>query len=187
MSMRSSIPKMLSQSRDVLTSPSAATFERYEKDGTLIDALIYIALAAVVTGIFGFTAGPGGFIRNLIATLIGFLVFTYIVHWLGTRRGGTGTLDEVAYSFALFWAPLSVIFGLLTFLLVISIVGVFLVPLVAIAALILNIYFAYLAVQSSLNLSPGGPTWTVLILAALVSFLINFLVALLFGSGGGTV
>lgn len=124
MASRASIPQMLTQSRHVMTSPSVATFELYERKGTL---------------------------------------------------------DEVAYSLALFWAPLSVLFSLASVVLVITIVGVFLLPLVGIAALVLNVYFAYLATESSLNLEPGGKTWSVLLLAALGSFLVSFLVALIIG------
>lgn len=175
MSSSSSVPEMISQSRAVLTRPSIATFERFEKRGTLTDALLYVALAAAVSGVFGLADGLGGFVRNILATLIGFLVFTYVVYWFGKQRGGTGTLDEVAYTFALFWVPISVLAGIVTFVLTITIIGLLLVPIVAIAALALNIYFAHLAVQSSMNLDPGGNTWGVLLLAALVAFLVNLL------------
>lgn len=173
----SSIPQMFSQSRDVLASRSVAAFERHEKSGTLRDALIYMAIAAAITGLFGLAQGLAGFATNILVTLFGFLVFTYLVHYLGTRRGGTGTLDEVAYSFALFWAPLSVAFSLLSLLMILSIVGVLLLPLIAIGALVLNVYFAYLATQASMNLQPGGQTWAVLGLAAVGAFLVNLIVA----------
>lgn len=177
----SSISQMLTQSRDVLLNPSVATFEKYEKLGTVRDAIVYIALASVIGGLFGLTEGIGGFLRNVIATILGFLVFTYLVHWLGSRRGGTGSLDEVAYSFALFWAPLSVLISLVTLVLVLTLIGVFLIPLVALAGLALNVYYAYLATQASLNLQAGGSTWSVLLLAALGSFAVNFLLAAILG------
>src|SRR6056297_2304096 len=154
-----SITDMIAQSRDILASRSVAAFERHEKSGTLRDAVAYVALAGAITGLFGLSEGIGGFIGNIVFTILGFLIFTYIVHWLGSRRGGTGTLDEVAYSFALFWAPLSVLISVIT--------------LVAIAGIALNVYFAYLATQASMNLSPGGQTWGVLLLAALASFVLN--------------
>ena len=171
-----SISDMLSQSRTVITSPSVATFERFEDKGTLANALVYIGIAAAITGVFGLVDGFGGFLENVLTTLLGFLIFTYLVHWIGQRRGGSGSLDEVAYSFALFWAPLSVLFGILTFVLLITVVGILLIPLVGIAALVLNVYFGYLAVQSSMNLQGGGPTWTVLLLAALGSFVLNMII-----------
>lgn len=181
MAASASISDMMRQSRTVLTSPSVATFERFEREGSLRDALIYVGLAAVLTGVFGLSGGLGGFVRNIVSTILGFLVFTYLVHWLGQRRGGTGTLDEVAYSFALFWAPLSVLFSLVTLVLVVTLVGILLVPLVALAALVVEVYFAYIATQSSMNLPPGGSTWGVLILAALGSFVLNLIVAAILG------
>lgn len=181
MTANSSIPEMLRQSRAILTSPSVANFERFEGRGNLADALIYVTVAAAITGVFGLAEGIGGFLRNILGALLGFLIFTYLVHWIGTRRGGTGTVDEVAYSFALFWAPLSVLFGVAAFLLAITIIGIVLIPLVLLAAFVINIFFAYLAVQSSLNLEGGGPTWTVLILAAVASLVLNLIVGALLG------
>ncbi len=177
MTMSSSIADMLAQSQEVLTKPSVATFERFEDRGTLADALIYVAVAAAITGVFGLTGGIGGFVGNILVTLLGFFAFTFLVYWLGRQRGGTGTLNQVAYSFALFWAPLSVLFGVLSFVLLITIIGILALPLVAIAALVANVYFAYLAVQSSLNLQGGGTVWVVLLLAAIGTFAGNMLVA----------
>jgi hypothetical protein len=179
MAARISISDMIAQSRDVLASRSVAAFERHETSGTLRDAVAYVALAGAITGLFGLSEGIGGFIANIVFTILGFLVFTYIVHWLGSRRGGTGTLDEVAYSFALFWAPLSVLISVVTLVLILTLVGVLLIPLVAIAGIALNVYFAYLATQASMNLAPGGPTWGVLLLAALASFALNALIGAL--------
>ena len=181
MTANSSIPEMLRQSRTILTSPSVATFERFEGRGNLADALIYVTIAAAITGVFGLTEGVGGFLRNIIGALLGFLIFAYLVHWIGSRRGGSGSLDEVAYSFALFWAPLSVLVGVVSFILAITVVGIILIPLVALAALVINVFFAYLAVQSSMNLEGGGPTWSVLIMAALASFVLNLIIAAILG------
>ena len=179
-----SISEMIQQSRTVLGNPSVATFERFEKRGTLRDALIYIAIAAAITGIFGLLEGLGGFLGNIASTLVGFSVFTYLVYWIGKQRGGTGTLDEVAYTFALFWAPLSVLFAIVSLILVVTVIGILALPLVALAAIAANIYFAYLAVQSSMNLRGGAATWTVLLLAGLGSLVVNIVVGAFFGGGG---
>lgn len=181
-----SVGTMISQSREVLTKPSVATFEKFEKSGGLQQALIYIGIAAAITGIFGIFGGIGAFISGILSTLIGFLVFTYLVFWIGKQQGGTGTLDEVAYTFALFWGPISVLAGVLSLLLTITVIGILLLPLVAIVALVAQIYFAYLAVQSSLNLPAGSKAWLVLILAAVGSFIASAIIGgvLLGGSSG---
>jgi hypothetical protein len=172
-----SIGTMIQQSRDVLSNRSVATFEKYEKDGTLSDALVYMAIAAAITGVFGLTGGVSGFIGGILSTLVGFFVFTYLVYFIGKQQGGTGTINEVAYSFALFWAPLSVIFGVLTLVLLITLIGILLVPIVGILALVIQIYFAYLAVQSSMNLSAGNKIWLILIVAAIGSFVASIVIA----------
>lgn len=179
--MTPAVSNMISQSREVLTQPSVQTFERFENKGTVREAVIYVAIAALITGVFNLTGGLSGFLSGIIATIIGFLVFTYLIFWIGKQQGGTGTYDQVAYSFALFWAPLSVIFAALTLLLVITIIGIILVPAVALAALAANVYFAYLAIQSSMNLPAGSKVWVVLIVAAVGSFLVNMVVGLTLG------
>jgi hypothetical protein len=173
---RTSIGTMLQQSREVLTRPSVATFERYEKQGGLPDALVYVALAAAISGVFALAGGLSGFLAQIASTLLGFFVFTYLVYYIGQSRGGTGTLDEVAYSFALFWAPLSVLAGVITLLLVITLIGVLLLPLLGAALIAANIYFAYLAVQASMNLEGSGKVWTTLLLAGLGALVFNLVV-----------
>ncbi len=162
-----SFNKMLSQSRQVLTKSNVASFEQYENDGGLKEALIYISIATVISGLFGLSNGISGLISNIITTLVGFAAFTYIVHFIGNQQGGTSTLDQVAYSFALFWAPLSVLFSAIVFLLFITIVGILFIPIVAIIALLANVYYAYLAAQSSLNLNEKSKIWITLIVASL--------------------
>jgi len=176
---------MISQSREVLTKPSVATFEKFEKSGGLKEALIYMGIAAAISGLFGLAGGITGFLNGIITTLVGFLVFTYLVFWIGKQQGGTGTLDEVAYTFALFWAPISVLSGVVTLILFITLVGIFLIPLLGIAVLVANIYFSYMAVQSSLNLEPGGKIWLILILAAVGSAIATGIIGSVLGIGGG--
>jgi hypothetical protein len=176
-SVTDTIMNMVSQSIQVVTKPSVATFEQYENKGTMRDALIYVAIAAVLTGLLGLTGGLGGFIRGVLVTLIGFFVFTYLVHWFGKQQGGTGTLDQVGYTFALFWAPLAVIFGAITLVLFITLIGIFLIPLAAIVAIVVNVYFAYLAVQASMNLKESGKIWLTMIVAFVGTLVVNIVLS----------
>jgi hypothetical protein len=180
---QASIGDMVNQSREILTKRDTATFETFENKGGVREALIYMAIAAAITGVFGLGEGLTGFLRGILGTLIGFFVFTYLVYFIGKQQGGTGTFDQVAYSFALFYAPLTVLFAALSLVLVITIVGIFLLPFVGIAAIIANIYFAYLAVQSSMNLTESGKVWITLILAGIGSFVVSLLLAGLFARG----
>jgi hypothetical protein len=89
----------------------------------------------------------------------------------------TGRCDRINICFALFYAPLTVLFAALTLVLVITLVGIFLLPFVGIAAIIANIYFAYLAVQSSMNITEGSKIWITLLLAGLGSFVVGLLLS----------
>jgi hypothetical protein len=164
---------MISQSREILTKRDVATFESYEDRGGLREALIYMAIAAGVSGLLGISGGLKGVITGVLSTLIGFLVFTYLIYFIGKQFGGTGTIDQVAYTFSLFYAPLSVLFAVLTLVLLITIIGIFLIPLVGIVAIIANVYFAYLAVQSSMNMHDNGKIWLTLILSGIGTWIVS--------------
>jgi Yip1 domain len=177
---QASISDMVNQSREVLTKRSVATFETFENRGGLQSALIYMGIAAALSGVIGLSGGLRGLLTGVIGTLVGFLVFTYLVYYIGKSQGGTGTLDQVAYTFSLFYAPLSVIFSVLSFVLVITLVGIFFLPFLGILAIIANIYFAYLAVQSSMNLRDTSKVWLTLILAGIGSWVIGALLTGIF-------
>jgi len=176
----SNLSIMFSQSIEVLKKPSIATFERFERGGTVMDAGIYVAVTAAIAGIFGLIGGVNGFIAGILGTLAGFFAFSYIVYYLGKQRGGTGTFDEVAYTFSLFWVPIWLAVAVLTFLLVITIIGIIFLPLLLLAAVAASVYFAYLATQSSMNLTPASGLWTILILAGIGSWLASVVVNAIF-------
>ncbi len=169
----STVQDMINSSVTVMTQPSVATFERFEKRGGMQQAVIYMGIAAVIAGLLGiFTGGLGGLIRGVLSTLLGFLVFTYLVHMIGQRQGGTGSLDEVAYSFALFSAPLQVIGAIVGVVALVPFLGWIVGLFVGLALLVAEVYFAYLAVQSSMNLPTKRQIWITLISAAVIQFLI---------------
>ncbi len=161
-SITDTLMNMVNQSIQVLSKPSVATFEQYENKGTLREAVIYVLAASIITGLLSLGSGLGGFLNGIIGTIIGFLVFTYLVHYVGKSQGGTGSLDNVAYTFALFWAPINVLVAVVSLILIITLIGIFLIPLLVIVALVINVYFAYLAVQSSMNLRESGKIWITL-------------------------
>ncbi|MER3444565.1 YIP1 family protein [Calidithermus chliarophilus] len=180
-SITETISTMFSQSLQVLTKPSVATFEQYEAKGSLREALIYVLLFAVIGALGSLGGGVTAFLNSIIGTVAGFLVFVYLVHTIGKSQGGTGSLDHVAYTFALFWGPLSVLLGIATLILIITLIGILLLPLLFLAFLAVNIYFGYLAVQSSMNLTESGKIWITLIGAAAGSFLVSIVIGAILG------
>ncbi len=180
MTQQVSIPEMVNQSRAIITSPSVATFERYERHGNLTNAAIYVAIAAVIVGILNiFSGGIGGLILGLVNSLLGFFVFTGLVYFVGQRLfNGTGNWDEVSYTFALFWAPLAVVGGLLGLLSAVPVLG-FLAGLAALIMLVVQAYFGYLAVQSSMNITDQGKAIGTLVLAVIGMFVFYTVIAII--------
>jgi Yip1 domain len=163
------LSEMIDQSIKVLSNPAVATFDAYENHGTMRDALIYVGLGALVSGALSFSGGLGAIIGGAISTLAAFFVFVYVVHTFGKSQGGTGTLDQVSYTFALFWMPLSIVSAVAIWILTITIIGIFLIPLLLLAILAANVYFAYTAVQSSMNLPRGSSAIVTLVVAAIAT------------------
>ncbi|NJM05481.1 YIP1 family protein [Candidatus Gracilibacteria bacterium] len=188
MQQRTSIPQMVAESRDVISNPSVSTFERYEHRGTIADSAIYIGIAALIAALLSFSLGPIGMIGSAISTVISFFIFTGLVYFIGRQMGGTGNFSEVAYTFSLFSAPLYVIGGLIALLMllfawvpilnvIVGLIGV----IVALGILVVQIYFGYLAVQSSMNISDTGRAIITLVLAAIGSLIVRVLVGGIFG------
>lgn len=175
-----SLTEMVQSSMVVMRQPSVATFERYERRGTLQQALIYVALAALLAGLFGILDDAGGALRSIIGVIVNFLVFTFATFRIGQSQGGTGTLDEVAYTFSLFIAPLQVIGAVIGTVLAITGIGLILVPIVALVLLVAQVYYAYIAVQSSMNLTTPRAAWITLGTAFLFSFIASIILNSIF-------
>lgn len=178
--------EMLDQSRDIMLNPSVATFERHEQRGTLTNAAIYVGVAALISALIGaISGGPAGFLTSLLSSLAQFFVFTGMVYFLGKSMfGGTGNWDEVAYTFSLFTAPLILLGALVSLIIVlfswipvlnllVGLAGL----VVALLMLAVQIYYAYLAVQSSMNIRTGSQAAITLVLAFLATFLVSLVLS----------
>jgi hypothetical protein len=151
-----SISEMLNQSTTVLTKPSVATFEQFERRGGTREAIVYIGVAAAVAGVaglvFGLLGGVGGAVAGLLGgllrPLLSYFVFAYVLYWVGKQQGGTGTQDEVFYTCALYTAPLLAVTGVVG---AIPLIGCLFAPVSLVLGLY-QIYLGYLAARSSMNL-----------------------------------
>lgn len=169
---QATISDMFPQSVAVLSKPSVATFEQFEKRGGTTEAAIYVVVGAIIAGVLGLLkGGVGGLLAGLLGTLISFGVFTALVYVVGKNLfKGTGTYPEVAYTFALFYVPISVVSSVIG---IIPILG----ALVAFILGLVNIYFGYLAVQSSMNLRDSTSAIVTLVLSYIGSAVIGGIVA----------
>lgn len=178
-SPQSTVREMFPQSVAVITQPSVATFERFERRGTVREAYIYVALAALVSagiagffGIFHADVNPlAQFVSRFVVVMLGFAVFTGLVYAIG--RGlfkGTGTYSEVAYTFALFFVPISIIGAVLVII-------PLLLWIIQLVVALLFTYFGYLAVQSSMNIREQIGAAVTLALSGLGLWIVNGAVA----------
>ncbi|WP_104991171.1 YIP1 family protein [Deinococcus sp. NW-56] len=171
---------MFAQSAAVLARPSPTTFEHFERRGGVRQAFLYVGLAALASAMIaalfapfhGDVTVPGQFFSRLLLIPLQFGIFTGAVYLLGRRLfGGTGRYEEVAYTFSLFYVPLSLLGTLLG---IIPILG-WLVSLLVTLALVV---FGYLAVQSSMNLRDPVQAGATLLLSALLNgLLVSLLLA----------
>lgn len=160
---------MFGQSVAVLSRPSPATFERFERRGGVNQALIYVMLAAAVSAVIAafFAAFHsdvtvlGQLLTRLLIIPLQFGVFTGAVYLIG--RGlfrGTGTYPEVAYTFALFFVPLTILGSLIG---IIPLLGWLVSALIS----LVMVFFGFMAVQSSMNLRDPVSAGVTLVLSGL--------------------
>lgn len=169
-----SVTQMIPQSLAVLSRPSPATFELFERRGGVQQAFWYVLLAALVSGVIAGVFAPlhdssviGQFLSRLLLIPLQFGVFTGAVYLLG--RGlfrGTGSYQEVAYTFALFFVPLSILGTLLG---IIPVLGWLAGILIALAMVV----FGFLAVQSSMNLREQLSAGVTLVLSGVAYWVIG--------------
>jgi uncharacterized membrane protein YsdA (DUF1294 family) len=178
---------MINSSIVVLTKPSVATFEQYERRGTTRDGLIYVGVAAVLAGIVGFvfnlllygvSPAIGGLLNALLGTLVAFSVFAFVLYFVGKQQGGTGTQDEVFYTCALYTAPLLAVTGVLS---AIPVLGCLLAPVTLVLGLY-QLYLGYLASRSSMNLDQ-----TKAIIAVIAALVAEIIVAAIVGGVIGSI
>ncbi|UBV43362.1 YIP1 family protein [Deinococcus taeanensis] len=181
---QSSVQDMFAQSVAVLSRPSPATFERFERRGTITSALTYVMIAAVVSAVIAALFALlhpdvtffGQLFTRLILVPVGFLVFTGAVYLIGRSLfRGTGTYPEVAYSFALFYVPLSIVSTLIG---VIPVLGWLVMFIISLAM----VYFGFMAVQSSMNLRDQTQAVITLILAWIAQLVVAGVIGALFAS-----
>lgn len=188
----------------VITKPSVSTFEEHEQNNlgwaviyyaiaAVLNAIINVATFPLqqaayqqqleqleAQGLplegFAFTQPSliGAISTGLIGTLLGLFIYIGIVYLLGRAFGGTGAFGELAYDFALFGAPISVVALLLNYV-------PFIGWIAGLALGIYNIYLTYLAIQAGMNL-PGNKALYVMLIMIGIVFLFACVLGLIFGA-----
>ncbi|HHO55076.1 MAG TPA: hypothetical protein ENK21_01710 [Trueperaceae bacterium] len=185
------IKSMISQSKQILLSPSIEKFEEFENSGGVLAALLYVAIANIIASIISFTfinirlgisitdmiselsdifTIATSFVIPLIQLTVGALVLFVIAKFQNT----SGSFKQIAYSLSLFWAPLTVIFSIVesvTLLLTLRtglLNGLVSLNIVGLLELIPYFYFSFLAYEASLNKNGRSIVWLSLIIAGFI-------------------
>jgi hypothetical protein len=175
---------MINSSIVVLSKPSIATFEMFERRGETRDALAYITAAAIFCGAVAFLIGLItsvetaiiGLISSILLLQVNFLVGAYTLFFFGRAQGGVGTRDEVFYSCALYSAPTLAI-GFVIGSIPIQQLSCVIVPATFMLS-IYQIYMGYLALRSSMILDPPKAIIGVIV-TVLAQIGINFLMSVI--------
>jgi hypothetical protein len=172
--------RLLAESRDVLAHPQPRVFYQYAARSSAEDALTYTAVAAFLIALGSMLLFGGGsaigLVMGVINELFKFYLFAGAIHFIGTQRGGRGSFDEVAYTFALFYVPIRVIVAVLTWLLVLLPLGgqLSLLPLaISLAGILVQAYYAHVAVKGVMGLREGREAWVAVGVGLLILLVVN--------------
>jgi hypothetical protein len=178
--------QMIDDSRQILLRPTLATFRRYGRGGDAIAAAKYVGASAALGALIGYllalalTGRVGNFAVDLVnlaggllSSLLSFFFFVFLVQLIGQWRGGLGEFDSLSYSFALFYAPISLLVLLLTYTLPALFPGLWLTRYLGLIALVAYAFYAWQAIRAGHGLRNNQDTAITLGGAVLAVILIN--------------
>ncbi len=146
-----------------------ATYEEVEHDrGATGQAFVVVVLAAICAGIGGLGHGSSGFISGLIGAILGWLSWSAITMFVGTRLfGGTADWGELLRTLGFAQTP-----GVLAILGIVPLLGGLVTFVVWIWLLVAGI----IAIRQALDIDTGKA-----ILTAVVGWLAMVVIDIIFG------
>ena len=164
-----------------------AFYNEVEADTSLTnEALLVVLIGAVASGAGGLISGLfGGFgaalttmIVNLLMVIVGYFVWVYVTHFVGTRFfGGTGDVGELRRTLGYAMAPQ--VLNILNF---IPCVGGF----IGLAVWIWTLAAGFIAVREGMDLDNGKALITVVV-GWLIIVVIGAILGMIFGLGAFTI
>jgi len=147
-------------------------------------ALTVVIISSVAAGIGGAIGGAiagrpsaiiGGLIGGIVAALLGWLVWSYVMYFVGTRMfGGTATYGELLRTTGFATSP-----GVLRILSFIPVVG----GLISLVVAIWMIVTGFVAVREALDISTGSTIATIIV-GIIAEFIVILVVGLILGAFG---
>ncbi|MCU0506825.1 MAG: YIP1 family protein [Anaerolineae bacterium] len=133
-------------------------------------------IGALVTGA-GFLAAIGGLIVSLVLAILGYFLWVFVAHWIGTQFfKGVGDRGEVQRALGFAYAPQAL--NILSF---IPCVG----GIIAFAAWIWSIVAAFIAIRQSLEQDDANAALTVIISGIAIMIVVGLIGAIFAGLGLG--
>lgn len=172
-----SFDRILQRAIDVSTFKTRTYAEIARDPRALPEAAIIIAAVAVAAGIGGLNDGGTGLIGGIIASLIGWVISSAIIYFVGTNITGTpttsGSLESVLRTLGYAAAPR--IFSFLGFIWVLGDIALAVIGLWTLVTTIL-------AIRASLSMSLQRAILTGLV-AWIAAIIVRVLFGLIFGLG----
>lgn len=161
---------------------NVATYEEVEADrSATTQAAVVVAIVAVATAIGAIGEGTMGILGGLLSAFFGWLVWSAITYFVGTKLfGGTADMGEMLRTIGFAQAP-----GVLNVLGIIPILG----GLVRFAVFIWILVAVVIAIRQALDFDTGKAVGTALV-GAVAYFIIMMVVGLIFGGAamlGGAI
>ena len=155
MNAQMQVSRMARQSADVMIHPSVRTFNYYGARANDSEALLYVAVAALLIGLAGLILARSLDVLDMafgvVSQLFEFYIFAGLSYFVGQRFRGIGSFTTVAYTFSLFYVPILLLTWALSLALGLLRVGPPQLPLlVGLLGLAAQAYYAYLAVQAAM-------------------------------------
>ena len=170
-----SLDRIIQRSKEVALLNTRTYAEIARDPNALAEAAIVVATVAISAGLGNVIHGANGLIGGVILSLLGWVISSGIIYFIGTRITGTpttsGSVESILRTLGYASAP-----NVLLFLGFIWIIGPIIVWFLSIWTLVTTI----LAIRASLSMSLGRAILTGFI-AMIASWLIQVLLAWIFG------
>lgn len=152
-------------------------YEEVEHDTTATSqAAVVVGIVAVASAIGGLSVGSGGVISGLVGAYVGWLVWSGVTFFIGTRLfGGTATWGELLRTIGFAQSP-----GVLRVLTIIPLLG----WLVAIAVFVWQLVCGIVAIRQALDFDTGKAILTAA-LGWLAMVVLMAVLGLMFGAAWG--
>lgn len=174
------LTRMVRASADVLVHPQSRLFRSYAARGSDSDALTYVAIAAFATIILQMLSARGGsaigLLSGVVNQLFNFYIFAGVAYFVSKQQGGLGNFEEVAYAFALFYVPVTILIWLLFWLALLLPFGGALLPwlwLVSPLGLLAQVFYGVRAVRGVMNFRSNKEPLTAVVLAILALWVLQ--------------